>query len=80
MSCGLHDVIALEALGIPAAVIGTVPFRAEAEEQARVLGMPEQRMVEVPHPIQPVPLEQVLGYADDALAEAIRRLTTIDVR
>lgn len=74
MSCGLHDVIALEARGVPAVAIGTAPFVAEAEEQARVLAMPEQRLITVPHPIQPTPVAQVQGYAPAALAEAVSRL------
>ena len=75
MSCGLHDVITLESRGTPAALFGTEPFRAEAEEQARALAMPQQRLVEVPHPIQPLPAEVVAGYADGLLAEAVRRVT-----
>ena len=75
MSCSLHDVVALEAGGTPAVAIGTEPFVPEAEEQARVLAMPEQRLITVPHPIQPTPVERVQGYASAAVAEAVRRLT-----
>lgn len=75
MSCSLHDVIALESRGTPAVAIGTEPFVAEAEEQARVLAMPEQRLITVPHPIQPTPIAQVQGYAPAALEEAVARLT-----
>jgi hypothetical protein len=76
VSCSLHDVITLEARGTPAVAIGTEPFVAEAEEQARVLAMPGQRLLTVPHPIQPTPVPQVQGYADDVVTEAVRRLTT----
>lgn len=75
MSCGLHDVITLESRGIPAALFGTQPFRHEAEEQARALAMPQQTLIEVPHPIQPLAPEQVAAYADDLVAEAVARLT-----
>lgn len=75
MSCSLHDVIALESRGTPAVAIGTEPFVTEAEEQARVLAMPDQRLITVPHPIQPTPIAQVQGYAPGALAEAVARLT-----
>lgn len=75
MSCGLHDVITLEARGVPAVLFGTAPFRREAEEQARALAMPQQRLVEVPHPIQPLPPQRVASYADALLAEAVARLT-----
>jgi hypothetical protein len=76
VSCGLHDVIALESRGVPAALFGTAPFRTEAEEQARALAMPQQRLIEVPHPIQPLPPGRVAAYADELAGEAIRRLTT----
>lgn len=75
MSCSLHDVVALEVAGTPAVAIGTEPFVAEALEQARVLAMPGQRLVTVPHPIQPTPIERVRGYAPAAVEEAVRRLT-----
>ena len=75
MSCSLRDVVSLESRGIPAVAIGTEPFVPEAEEQARVLAMPEQQLITVPHPIQPTPIEVVVGYANAALAEAVRRLT-----
>jgi hypothetical protein len=76
VSCSLHDVVELEARGIPAVAIGTEPFTSEAEDQARILGMPEQRMITVPHPIQPTPVAIVRGYAERAVAEAVGRLTT----
>lgn len=75
MSCSVHDVMRLEAAGIPTAAIGTVPFRAEAREQAEALGMPGYRMVEVAHPIQPIPVAEVVALADAALDEVVARLT-----
>jgi hypothetical protein len=76
VSCGLHDVITLESRGVPAALFGTAPFHHEAEEQARALGMPSQTLIEVPHPIQPLPPDHVAGYADQLVAEAVARITT----
>jgi hypothetical protein len=76
VSCSVHDVIGLEGLGIPTAAVGTVPFRAEAQEQARALGMPAYRMIEVPHPIQPIPVASVIALADASLDEIVARLTT----
>ena len=75
MSCGSHDVVTLESRGIPAVLIGTEPFRHEAEEQVRVLAMPDVRMVELPHPIQPLPAETVAAYADQVIEEIVRALT-----
>jgi hypothetical protein len=76
VSCSLHDVIALEARGVPAVAIGTNVFIAEAQEQVRALAMPEQRLITVPHPIQPTPIVTVQGYADTALGEVVTWLTS----
>jgi hypothetical protein len=75
VSCGLHDVVALEARGVPAALVATDVFASESEAQSRLLGQPEQRPIEVPHPIQPVPIDQVVGYAAAVLDEVVARLT-----
>jgi hypothetical protein len=74
VSCSVHDVVRLESLGVPTAAVGTAPFRAEALEQARALGMPGYRMVEVAHPIQPIPVSEVVALADAALDEVVARL------
>lgn len=76
MSCSVHDVVRLESSGIPTAAIGTVPFRDEAVEQAAALGMPGYRMLEVPHPIQPIPVATVVGYADALVDDIVAALTT----
>jgi hypothetical protein len=75
VSCSVHDVVRLEAAGIPTAAIGTEPFRAEAHEQARALGMPDYRMIEVAHPIQPIPVAEVVALADAVLDQVVAALT-----
>ena len=75
MSCSVHDAVRLERRGIPTAVVGTEPFIDEALEQARVLGMPDLRIVTVAHPVQLLTQEQVGELADRALAEVVARLT-----
>jgi hypothetical protein len=74
VSCSVHDAVRLERRGIPTAVVGTEPFIDEAIEQARVLGMPDLRIVTVPHPVQLLTREQVEELADRALDEVIARL------
>jgi hypothetical protein len=68
--------VALERLGIPTAAVATEPFIDEALEQARVLGMPDYRMVFVPHPVQLLTVEQLHGYAERAFAAIVQRLTS----
>jgi hypothetical protein len=76
VSCSVHDVIRLEALGIPTAAVGTKPFVDEALEQAALLGMPGYRAVLIPHPVQLLTTEALHGRAADAFPEIVRRLTT----
>jgi hypothetical protein len=75
VSCSVHDAVRLERRGIPTAVVGTEPFLDEAIEQARVLGMPDLRIVTVPHPVQLLTHEQVGELADAALVDVVARLT-----
>ena len=75
MSCSVHDVVRLERRGIPTACVGTAPFADEALEQARVLGMPDVRMVFVPHPVQLLSDADLAALADGAVDEIVARLT-----
>jgi hypothetical protein len=68
--------VRLERLGIPTAAVATEPFLDEALEQARVLGMPDYRMVFIPHPVQLLDDEQLKAHADRAFNEIVARLTT----
>ena len=74
MSCSVHDLVRLERLGVPTAGVGTIPFADEALEQARLLGMPDLRMVLVPHPVQLLDPEQLDALADGALARVLQLL------
>ena len=75
MSCSVHDLVRLERRGIATAGIGTEPFVDEALEQARVLGMPDVRMVFVPHPVQLLSDADLAALADGAVDEIVARLT-----
>jgi len=67
--------VELERLGIATAAVATEPFVDEALEQARVLGMPEYRMVFIPHPVQLLTAEELQALADQAFEEIVDRLT-----
>ena len=67
--------VELERRGIPTVAVATEPFVDEALEQARVLGMPDYRMVYVPHPVQLLSLDELRAYADRAFEEIVVRLT-----
>jgi hypothetical protein len=67
--------VRLERMGIPTAGVATEPFVDEALEQARVLGMPDYRMVYIPHPVQLLSLEELNEHADRVFEEIVARLT-----
>jgi hypothetical protein len=69
--------VQLERLGIATAAVATEPFRDEALEQARVLGMPDYRLVYVPHPVQLLALDELNALADRAFEEIVARLTSV---
>ncbi len=66
--------VELERRGIPTVGVATEPFVDEALEQARVLGMPDYRMVYIPHPVQLLSLDELRSYADRAFEEIVARL------
>lgn len=68
--------VRLERLGVPTAAVATAPFVDEALEQARLLSMPDYRMVYVPHPVQLLSVEELHALADQAWPELLLRLTT----
>jgi hypothetical protein len=70
----VHDLVRLERRGIPTAGVGTIPFADEALEQARLLGMPDLRMVLVAHPVQLLEADELDALADDALALVVQHL------
>ena len=69
--------VRLEEAGIPTAAVATEPFLDEALEQARLLGMPDYRMVLVPHPVQLLSPAQLQALADAAFDEIVERLTGV---
>jgi hypothetical protein len=77
VSCSVHDLVRLERRGIPTAGVGTIPFADEALEQARLLGMPDLRMVLVPHPVQLLDDGELDALADGALARVVRLLQPV---
>ena len=74
MSCSVHDLVRLERRGIATAGIGTLPFADEALEQARLLGMPDLRMLLVPHPVQLLSQEELDALADDIFDRVLEHL------
>ena len=70
----MHDLVRLERRGIPAVAIATEPFADEAIEQARLLGMPDCRLVYLPHPVQLLTTAQLHALADGCVEPLLAAL------
>ena len=75
MSCSVHDVVRFEKAGLPTAGVSTDGFIDEAEEQARLLGMPDYQMVWLPHPVATLDDEGIARLARESALGIIARLT-----
>jgi hypothetical protein len=71
VSCGLRDVMEIEALGTPAVLAASSAFVQAADEQSVLLGQPELRRVHVGHPIQNRTDEEIRALARATVAELL---------
>jgi hypothetical protein len=70
----VHDIIDLEARGVPGVFVATVEFADGAERQARALGG-DPAAVYVTHPIQDRTDEEMVAIADAAFERVVESLT-----
>ncbi len=68
----MHDGIALEALGRPAAVVVTREFLHEAEVQREALGMEGLVPVVIDHPLSTISDAEIEARAEAAAEQAAR--------
>jgi hypothetical protein len=71
----LCDLVHLERRGIPAVGIATAPFADEAVAQARLLGMPDARMLYISHPVQLLSDDELAARADAVFPDVLAALT-----
>ena len=69
----MHDIIDLEARGVPGVFVATVEFIDGAERQARALGG-DPAAVFVSHPIQDRTDEEMIAIADRAFEQVVTAL------
>lgn len=65
----------LEQRGIPTVTVVTSVFTSLAEEQARVLGVPDLSVVVVGHPVATLSADEVAAMADRAYDQIVSSLT-----
>jgi hypothetical protein len=72
------DLVRLERRGIPAVGVATAPFADEAVEQARLLAMPDCRMLYIQHPVQLLTDAELADRADAVFPGIVAALTAAD--
>ena len=73
----MHDIIDLEARGVPGVFVATVEFIDGAERQARALGG-DPAAVFVSHPIQDRTDAEMVAIADGAFEQVVAALLARD--
>jgi hypothetical protein len=69
----VHDIVDLEARGVPGVFVATVEFVDGAEHQAQALGA-DPAAVYVEHPIQDRTDEEMVAIADSAVEQVVQAL------
>jgi hypothetical protein len=73
----VHDIVDLEARGVPSAFIASTEFIDAADTQAKALGFDAVARVFVPHPIQDRTDDEMRALADAAFDEIWSSVTTL---
>ena len=68
----MHDIVELEASGIPSVFVASQEFASAAVVQSEALGMPGARWVLVPHPIQDRTDDEMRAIADAAVEDVLK--------
>lgn len=72
----MHDIVDLESRGVPAVFVASAQFVDAAIAQSQALGFPTVARVFTAHPIQDRTDDEMIAYADSALAEIIAAIST----
>jgi hypothetical protein len=71
----VHDIVDLEARGVPGVFVASAEFVVAADSQAGALGFSGVARVFTPHPIQDRTDDEMVRYADEAYDEIIAQIT-----
>ncbi len=71
----MHDIVDLEARGVPAVFVASAQFVDAADAQSKALGFPTVARVFTPHPIQDRTDDEMIAYADAAIDEIVAAIT-----
>ena len=65
----------IEKLGIPTVTVTTSAFTGLARSTQKSVGLPDMALVEVPHPMAMIPLQEIRAKADGSFQELWRMAT-----
>ena len=68
----MHDIVDLEARGVPSMFVASSEFNVAAATQAKALGFDDVARVFVPHPIQDRTDDEMRDLADAAVDEIVK--------
>jgi hypothetical protein len=74
-SMSVADAVEIERRGIPAVTVFSTAFAGAARIQAAGRGMPDLRLVKIPHPMHTASREMVTQRADNVIDALVERLT-----
>jgi len=71
----VHDIVDLEARGVPGVFVASAEFVTAAVAQSMSLGFPTVARVFTPHPIQDRTDDEMRAYADAAYDDIVAAVT-----
>ncbi len=74
----MHDIVDLESRGVPGVFVASAQFVDAAVAQSQALGFPTVARVFTPHPIQDRTDDEMIAYADAAIAEIVAAITAVE--
>jgi len=74
----VHDIVDLEARGLPSMFVASSEFVVAAATQAKALGFDDVARVFVPHPIQDRTDDEMRALAEAAIDEIVAAVTAAD--
>lgn len=74
----IHDLIEIERQGVPTAALVAATFIDDARETARVFGMPDLRIAQLPGPLTNLTRDEVEHVASNVFGDVIAALTGTD--
>ena len=73
----MHDIVDIEARGLPGVFVASAQFVDAAAAQSQSLGFPTVARVFTPHPVQDRTDEEMIAYADAAFDDIVAAIIAV---